>query len=274
LRRSGRMDEALEHFTRAWDLDPLNDAYAGGPIVTLLALRRFPEAIGQTELYSARFPNEADSYFMRGRIRSRLEGSAEPLKAALRDYGRMLPPNERNHVEARIAVIEGRYLDAAQSLSKLPDAGDPLGTGMNLACLYYAAGDKERADQIFRRVEARLDELRQAGTNNDLVLDKSTVLALAQSMLGKHEAALATSESACKLYPEAGDATNGPAVSYVRSIVLVRAGRKDEGYAEVARLMRVPFGAPNLVFDDGDYTSLLTKDDPRFDELNFHPPRL
>ncbi len=99
-------------------------------------------------------------------------------------------------------------------------------------------------------------------------------VALAQSMLGKHEAALATSELACKLFPEVGDATNGPTASYVRSIVLVRAGRKDEGYAEVARLMRVPFGAPNLIFDDGDYTSLLTKGDPRFEELNYHPPQL
>ncbi len=82
------------------------------------------------------------------------------------------------------------------------------------------------------------------------------------------------SESACRRYPEATDATNGPAASYSRSIVLVRAGRTKEGYAEVARLLRVPFGAPNMVFDDGAFIALLTKGDPHFDELNYHPPRL
>ncbi len=171
LRRSGHMDEALEVFNRSWELDPLNPAYTDGPIITLLGLRRFEAAIKQTELYSARFPNDPASYLARGRLRSRLTGSAEPLKAALRDYGRMLKDHGRNQVEGRIAVIEGRYLDSAQLLSKLPGANDPLGWGFNIACLYYAAGEKERAEQIFGRAEARLAELRQADPNAEPSLE-------------------------------------------------------------------------------------------------------
>ncbi len=66
-------------------------------------------------------------------------------------------------------------------------------------------------------------------------------------MLGEHSAALDTIEEARRLAPEARDATNGPPISYVRSVVLVRAGQAEEGYAEVARLLRVPFGVPNSV---------------------------
>lgn len=57
-------------------------------------------------------------------------------------------------------------------------------------------------------------------------------------------------------------------------MVLARAGRSDEAYAEVARLLNVPFGAPLVVFDDPDPVLLLLRDDPHFDALIHHPPRL
>jgi hypothetical protein len=55
----------------------------------------------------------------------------------------------------------------------------------------------------------------------------------------------------------------------------VRAGRTDEGYAEVRRLLQVPFGAP-LDFDSNGVGEnlLAVKDDPHFDELTKNPPRL
>jgi hypothetical protein len=60
-------------------------------------------------------------------------------------------------------------------------------------------------------------------------------------MLSEHLAALATIEIARAKDPEEGDATNGPSVSFLRSVILVRACHVAEGYAEVARLLRVPF---------------------------------
>jgi hypothetical protein len=38
--------------------------------------------------------------------------------------------------------------------------------------------------------------------------------------------------------------------------------------------LRVPFGAPIDVFDVPDPERLLLKDDPHYDELINHPPRL
>ena len=59
-------------------------------------------------------------------------------------------------------------------------------------------------------------------------------------------------------------------MSFARSVILVRAGRSEEGYAEVARLLHVPFGGLRPF----DPLWLLLKDDPHYDELLNHPPRL
>jgi TolB-like protein len=268
LRRKGRMAEALEHQVRASDLDPLNLAYAA-PVTTLLGLRRFPEAVERIKLQSRRFPNEPDAYFTRARIESYLQNSAEPLRTALRDHGTLLDPQYHKAIEAEVARAEGRYLDAVRLWAAVPPQ-DPLARGERIGFLYLAAGDAAHAEQSFRGAEEfALGVMKREPAQVDLIQ-----LGLVQSMLGKHAAALATIEDARTGNPESRDATNGPYVSFVRSVILVRAGRSAEGYAEVARLLRVPFGAPVDFYEDPAPVRLLLKGDPRYDELLNHPPRL
>ncbi len=270
LRRIGRMDEAIEHLERAWDLDPLNKSYAEGPIFTLLGLRRYPEAIQQTELYTARFPDDAENYFARARLQARLRIGREPLQTAWRDYGKMLDPVASKWIEVEIAEAEGRYSDAARLSTEVPAPGFPLYS----ACLYHAAGDAARADQSFREAEALYLERQKRQPKGELQVSGQKNLAVTQSMLGQHAEALATIERAQAQVPEVRDAINGPPISFIRSFILVRAGRTEEGYAEVARLLHVPFGAPSNFIDGGNPIGLLTLGDPRFDELINHPPRL
>lgn len=269
LRRKGRMEKALEHHVRAWDLDPLNRAYGETPITTLLGLRRFPDAIEQARLHSRRFPNDPDGYFARARIEMYLQHNAEPLRAALRDYNHLLDPVYLEAIKAEIARAEGRFLDAARLWEAMPTE-DPLSRGERLGFLYLAAGDASRAEQSFAGAERHaLGLLKSEPGHVDL-----RELAVVQSMLGKHAAAQATIEKARALSPEERDALNGPTVSFARAVVLVRSGRAKEGYAEVTRLLQVPFGAPVDFFQDPDPVRLLLKDDPRFDELLNRPPRL
>jgi hypothetical protein len=60
----------------------------------------------------------------------------------------------------------------------------------------------------------------------------------------------------------------------VRSVILVRAGRSTEGYAEAARLVRVPFGSPTPWFDLEHPEVVILKHDPHYDVLINNPPRL
>ena len=270
LRRRGRMTESLTHFIRAWDLDPLNHAYDGLSLTTLVGLRRYPEAIEQTTLYSKRFPSSPDGYLARAHLEGYLQHSAEPLRAALREYGSQLDPLHHKVIDAEIAAAEGRYLDAVRLWNAVPPL-DPLARGEQIGFLYLAAGDANRAQQNFRAAE---HAARTMLPGNSLQSTSLAQLAMVQSMLGRHAAALATIELTRTQSPEARDAVNGPTLSFIRSVILVRGGRSAEGYAEVTRLLRVPFGAPVDVFDVPDPVRLLLKGDSHYDELINHPPRL
>jgi tetratricopeptide (TPR) repeat protein len=191
------------------------------------------------------------------------------MRAVLRDHGNLFDPMYQNAVRAEIARAEGRYLDAVQLWGTVP-AQDPLARGERIGVLYLAAGDASRAMQAFAGAErSALDLLQREPGKVDLAK-----LALVQSMMGKHAEALANVEKARKANPESRDALNGAGVSFVRAVILVRAGQSEEGYAEVTRLLHVPFGAPIDFMAGPEPVRMVLKDDPRFDELLNRPPRL
>jgi len=271
LRRKGRFDEAIPHFDRAWVLDPLNEAYSGGTLTTLLALRRYPEAIARIDIYRSRFPTRYRSFFTQARIEGQIRGGdIAPLKHALAEYGHLLDEAGRTGVLAEIARGEGRFLDAVALWEKIPDDG-AIERHQTIGSLYWAAGEASNAEREFAKLERASAEVLKEHPDD---LDALTLLAIAQSMRGAHEAALATVAKAGRGSPQADDLVNGPRVDFTRAVVLYRAGRVDEAHAEVERLLRTPFGAPVEFFGDPPGIDLLVRDDARFDELLHHPPRL
>jgi TolB-like protein/Flp pilus assembly protein TadD len=270
LRRRGHVTEALDHFVRAWDLDPLNTAYEGSPISTLLGLRRFPEAIEWTKLLAKRFPDDPDRYISRARLDSYLQHSVEPLRELLRMHGNLIDPVSRHVIEAGIARGEGRYLDEIKVWDKVPIEA-PASRALLIGFLFWGAGDAGHAEQSFRNVER---EARKIIESEPTQTDALAQLALSQSMLGEHAQALASIDAARTIVPEERDATNGPHLSFIRSIILVRAGRSAEGYAEVKRLLHVPFSGRQEYFEEADPELLVVEHDPHYDEIVNHPPRL
>lgn len=270
LRKKSRFDEAILHLGRAWDLDPLNDSYAPGPIMTLTGLRRYPEVIEQTRLYDTRFPSRVDGYFARARVDSWLHQDPGPLRTAFREHGAALDDMLRGRFQEELASAEGRYLDAAHILENTPIAGD-MTRAQRIATLYWVAGQNAEAEKRFRALRQTAQSVLVGAPRQ---LDALMALAVAQSLLQDHAAALATMETAQGRFPEATDPANGGFVSFVRAVLLARAGRTAEADAEVARLMHAPFGAPLTFVDEADPIVLLVKDDPRFSDLLKHPPRL
>ena len=270
LRRRARWGEALEHLGRARDLDPLNSAYAAGPQSTLLGLRRYPEALEENKLTVQRFPNDPDLHWSGATIECYLKHSAEPLRALLRDHGAVFDATDLKGIESTIAASEGRYQDAIALMKEIP-VDDPLRRNTLVGFWYWAAGDPRSAAQTFRIAE-RYGRERLKGDPEDT--DSLVHFALVESMLGKHAAALDTIERARTLAPEARDAINGPGISFERSVILVRGGRSTEGYAEAARLLQVPFGSPAPFLYELHPEVILVKDDPHYDALINHPPRL
>jgi len=270
LRRRARWGEALEHLDRARDLDPLNSVYAWGSMSTLQGLRRYPETLAQGKLLVQRFPNESGFYWWQALIVSYLERSIEPLRTLQRDHAALFDASDSKGIEAAIAVTEGRYQDAIAAIKQVP-VDDPLRRNELLGFWYWGAGDLRSAAQTFRTAE-RYGRVKLKRDPEDT--DSMVRFALVESMLSEHAAALDTIERARTLAPEARDAVNGPVISFVRSVILVRAGRSSEGYAEAARLLHVPYGSPVPWFDEEHPEVVILKHDPHYDALINNPPRL
>jgi tetratricopeptide (TPR) repeat protein len=235
------------------------------PLITLLGLRRWPEAIAQTALHLRRFPDNAFPYLWGAKIASFVQNDAEPLRVALREHRNQIDAGDRAMLEFEVALAEGRYLDAIRMQDIVWAQEHPGYRETYDGILYQVAGDERRARLSFLAAE------RHVPTGDE---EEREDYAIVQSMLGEHTAALATIDKLRAEDPESGDALNGPEMSFVRSVILVRAGRRDEAYAEVNRLLRVPFGNPMWKFGRTNCIALLVKNDPHFDDLLYRPPRL
>jgi tetratricopeptide (TPR) repeat protein len=263
------MDEAIADFQHAWDLDPLNHTYDLEVLTTCLGLRRYPEALEWARLHEVRHPDMPVAYVVRARIIAFTTHTLQPLEALLTRAD--LDDDQRKSIEAELEVARGRYREAI-ALWEARTKPEAALRSEYLAFLYRAAGDVPAAERLFRTLEHDLAaSLQHEPPNRDTVLER---LALVQSMLGEHDAAIRTVEEARAHVPESVDPVNGPLVSFYRSVVLARAGRSDEANAEIARLLHVPFATPQEAFSDPDPLYVLLKDDPHFDALIHHPPRL
>jgi len=267
LRRRGAFEEALPHLIRAWDLDPLYDQYSGGPITTYLLLHRYTEAIAETETHLKRFPADPEPYFVRARIEGFIKHDVEPLRAALRDHGNSMDAGYSTSVRAEIARAEGRYLDAVRILDGL-STDTPIDRQYRVGFLYFAAGDAGHAKESFLEAQ-RLIEVYPPAERRPEYLQQ---LAMVQSMLGRHAEALATIDAVIAAEPASRNAMNAPTLSLHRSIILVRAGRQDEGYAALGQL-KARFANPADFFGDPNPAYLAVKDDPHYDEILRRPPR-
>ena len=95
-------------------------------------------------------------------------------------------------------------------------------------------------------------------------------LAGLHALLGDKEAALREARKAVELVPESTDALTGPNISAVLAQVRAWTGDKDGALAELARLLRTPFG-PNVFQARFDPGWLPLRGDPRFEALLTDP---
>ncbi len=282
LRRRGRFDEALDQFERASNLSPRLGNWMIAE--TLAGLRRYDELIKKARSMISRdrenalMSRDADIalwYLILARTESYVQHSIEPLRAALRDRGGMFDSAAHKVVEAEIASAEGRYLDAVRLLEAAPVPPEgKVGHQTWIGFLYFAAGDRIRAEEAFRAAERFAVDLARREPGRYGYHEDQYDHAIVQSMLGKHAKALATIDAARTRLPESVEAVNNARMSFIRSVILVRAGRTAEGYAEVERLLHKPYGAPYWPFEDPNPVLLILKDDPHYDELINRPPRL
>jgi serine/threonine-protein kinase len=258
----GRWDAALAHFRQAQRLDPRSVNTARGLTMTLIRLRRYPEALEAGERAIALAPTDLGVIMDRAMIelaQGNLAGARGVLAAAVRE------------VESpRLVAYFATYSDLAWVLD---DAGqrlllsltprafdDNLGTwALVRAQTLWLRGDQAGARVYADSARLAMEQQLRNETGEDAELQ--ALYGLSQAYLGNAAEALREGQRALATLPIARDAYNGPYIQHQLVRIHIVLGEADEALDRLEPLLKAPY-----LLSPG-WLSI----DPNFDPLRAHP---
>jgi eukaryotic-like serine/threonine-protein kinase len=262
----GRWEAALEHLQRAQSLDPRSPSTARRLAVTLLWLRRYPEALAASDRAVGLAPTnlsilegKALNYLAQGD----LAGAREVLRAPVRDVDpTALVAFVANYWDLFWALSD----DQQQLLLRLTPTAfgdDRFVWAHSLAQTYSLRGDAARArayaDSGRMAVEAQLQ-----ATPQD---PQRTVLhGLALAYLGRNADAVREGERAGTLLPISRDAYTGPYIQHQLARIYVRVGLPERALEILEQLVKIPYYlSAGMLRIDPEWKPL--HNNPRFQRL-------
>jgi TolB-like protein/class 3 adenylate cyclase/Flp pilus assembly protein TadD len=271
LRRQSRWAEALANLRLAEQLDPRNPSVASTLTETFLGLDRYDEAFAES-----RHAAELDSgsllmndfsnmvvYTQTGSTRAAEEflSKVQPTPAQM---------NEFLFLQRGMAVLKGDWAQALK-IDRQDGYVDPLNgrwaQKANQVADLIGAKDLPAARTLAKKLIPEFKAALEQQPDNSTIWNQ---LSFIQAVLGENEQALASANKAVNLVPESVDAIMGTLNTYNRAQVLAWTGDKDGALAELARLLRTPYGA-NVYGARADPGWQPLQGDPRFDALLKNP---
>jgi TolB-like protein/Flp pilus assembly protein TadD len=264
-RRQGRWLEALENFRKAGELDR---GKSDNVIAALVAARRWTEAIAEQQRIIA-WANAPAAQLKWAQIVYAATGSTkavDDLAAQLTAAQRHAPefiPLQKAHAQMRGDFVEWKRLDA------LANDGDQAAAtsseALHAATMLAANGDRAGARTRLGHQPAQLRSTLELQPANARLWRE---LAMMEALLGENESALRNARKAVDIMPESRDAADGPRYRLNLARVQAWTGDKAGAVAELARVLRVPFG----IFESGSWVSVHTlRGDPAFAPLRGDP---
>jgi TolB-like protein len=266
-RRQGRWAEALAELRRAVALEPRNLRYGRTLQQLATGLCLYDEAMAVQNRIVGLFPESLLDgsvatglpFLARGSVREGKEwlaqlkpaGKDEPLAISLRQiWARVVGDwDEALRLERR-----QRYYDGFEEPHWSQDVSS--------AFVHWASGDQVAARALAESAipagKAELERKPSATT--------WTVLSNAYALTGNKAESLRCAQAAKDLIPESKDAVAGPPLSLNYAQMLAWTGDRDGALAELARLLRTPFGE-NIYTAKAGYGWLPLRGDPRFEAL-------
>jgi serine/threonine-protein kinase len=255
------LDTALTHLQRAQVLDPRSVSTAEQLALTLLLLRRYPEAQRAAERTLALAPSHLPAIEEMAMIQL-AQGDLEAARAVLaRSTGAL----DSTTVVAYFAVYWDLYwmlTDAQQRLLlRLPASafdGDRTAWGLALAATYAQRGDQARARAYADSARVSVTEQLQA-TPEDGLLRMLHGLSLAY--LGRKDEAIEEGRRGVALEPIATDAFGGSYIQHQLVRIYILVGEHEKALDQLEPLLEIPyFLSPGWL-----------RIDPTFDPLRGHP---
>ena len=271
-RRQARWAEALANLRHAVELDPRNTKTISVLGETLSQLRQFDEAASFLQRAAEIAPDnpvivaQATSvpFFARGstkEFQQMLAGLKEtPENANIRRYFyRIMPRISGDWTEAVKRDREYPYLEPIDSLHWARDFDLIVGLLGTKDLAAVRAQTEKLIPQYLTFLEAQPANATLWGN-----------LSLLHAFVGHDAEALRCAHKAVELMPESADAVLGPNKSATLAQVYAWTGDKDRALAEVARLLRTPYGL-NIHTTRIDPIWLPLRGDPRFEALLTDP---
>ncbi|HEY4301474.1 MAG TPA: TIR domain-containing protein [Candidatus Didemnitutus sp.] len=266
-RRQGRFKECMVEFRRAIELDPHDLRYLYSAQQTAQSLNLYAEAKALQDRVLALTPDDVSQLAVL--VTARFAESGD-VQAADTWFAQAKAPAGQEHMlvfqKKTWAGSKGDWPEVIRldQLQRYTDSGiiSRQQEDVFAAYTYEAAGDhataRRRAEEVVISALADLKTKPSAGMWE--------TLGMAYALLDRKAEARDAAQKGVAQVPESNDAVSGPTLSLFRGGILAWIGDKDAAIAELARLLRTPFGE-NIYSARYSLLWLPLHGDPRFEQL-------
>jgi len=266
-RRQGRMQESLKELGRAVELEPRSIRYVRARQQLAAAMNHYDDATTLQQRVVELSPDDVIEQYTLASIPFFARGSTKETDewfATVKTSAANLPVMMSGR--RQWAALKGDWaelirLDRVQRYDELPGATHG-GQDVFMAFVLAANGDRlaarARAAEAIPGIQKELEEKPSATA--------WSTLSGAYVLTGNREEALRCARKAKELVPEVNDAVVGPQFSIAYGSALAWLGDKDAALAELARLLRTPYGESIYAAKNG-LNWFPLRGDPRFEQL-------
>src|SRR5438067_2629119 len=264
-RRRGQWERSETYFNEAERLDPRNANLLTQHAVSLMRLRRLPQALRKLDEVLNITPDDVRTVAFKAGI-AQAQGDLPRAAALLAP----LHPNadDAGTLETQVyqAILERRPASIIPRLQQILEKPDPEMGYFNSDLRFWLgwaqdlAGDHVAAQKRCRQARSELELFLKDQPDNFNVL---TDLALTNMGLGDKTAALALAERAIAANPLEKDAVSGPSGIETLARVAVQMGEPDRAIVALRKLLSIPA----LTDTAAPFTPALLRLDPMFDPL-------
>jgi TolB-like protein/Tfp pilus assembly protein PilF len=266
-RRQGRMRESLAELRRADELDPRNVRYVRAAQQLSQALNLYEQATALQERVVSLSPGDVFEQFTLALIPFSARGSIKEGQAMLENV-KADPAHEPLVLFGRkqFAMATGNWAEAIRldndhryyEFAGIPHWSQDVAMAFVLAANGDRTAARARAAAAIPEIKLELETKASATAWSGL--------GAAYVLTGEREEALRCGRKAMELVPEAADAVAGPTFSLGLAQIQAWVGDKDAALAELARLLRTPYGE-NIYSAKTSVSWIPLHGDPRFEAL-------
>jgi tetratricopeptide (TPR) repeat protein len=262
----GRWEEALGHLERARAVDPRSVYTARRLGLTLIRLRRYPEALAATERGLTLAPTNLQLVENRAMV-PLSQGDLAGAKTVIQAAAKEIPPTT-------LVAFLGNYwdlfwvLDDAQQqlLLRLTSSAfddDRATWGIVLTQTYWLRGDRARARAYADSTRIALEEQLRATPDN---AQQRVFLGLALAYLGRKTDAIREGERGAAQVPVSRDGYTGPYYQHLLARIYLLVGEPGKALDQLEPLLKIPYHlSPGWLRIDPAFAPL--KGNPRFERL-------